>query len=315
RGEEWEGTKAQLQTAGLGVGEKFPGEPGAPDELTARCSLGFEFRIYLPSWNRAKAAAGIYIAQSSYSTRLSGRRQAKQYSDYAPGVAVEVWTVERGSHWCDCYIGTAAALVAADLVPSLSMFPGGSGANRLQASFSPNGDPASTSAFGIRYITIRKKGRHQYLVEKAVSEAERARRDAACAAAQESSDRHDAIAGAERRRLREGAAPQQSAAEFRQSCVKLSESILPILWDLSQRTRHGWRLNILKGSDLYDELAKAIATIDSAIRTAGVIRDPKLARASSERLKLAAARNDKGLQSVLRSASHLRLVRGQPDEQ
>lgn len=313
--EEWEGTKAQLQAAGLGVGENFPGDPGAPDKLMARCPLGFEFRITLPSWNEAKAAARIYSAVSPYRPQLSSHRLAKQVADFAPGVKVEVWTVDDGSTWFDYFTGTAEALVAAGLVPSMNMFPGSLGANRVQASYLPNGDPVSNSPSRNRSMTIRKKGRHQYLVEKAVCDEERARRDGARDEAIKARDRLDQAAGAERCQLRAGVTPLQTAAQFRRDCLIRSAGILHAFWELSQRAQGGWRLNILKGSDLYDEVANAIETIDKAIQTAGVIRDPKLAQASSERLKLAAARNDKGLQSVLRSASHLRLVRGQPDQQ
>ena len=34
RGESWEGTKTQLQAAGLGVGMQYPGEPGAKKQAT-----------------------------------------------------------------------------------------------------------------------------------------------------------------------------------------------------------------------------------------------------------------------------------------
>ena len=66
RGEIWEGTKTQLQAAGLGVGMQYPGEPGAKKRAVFRCPLGFEFLVSLPL-DTAKAAAGIYLASSDFS--------------------------------------------------------------------------------------------------------------------------------------------------------------------------------------------------------------------------------------------------------
>jgi len=118
--ETWEGTKAQLQAAGLGIGLKFPGEPGAPQELHCQCPLGFQFRIRLPEYSAIKAAAGIYIAHSSY---LPRGEAVKQYETYAPGVLREVWSAESWSS-SNYFHGTADALVASGIVPDLRLFPG-----------------------------------------------------------------------------------------------------------------------------------------------------------------------------------------------
>lgn len=80
RGETWEGTKAQLQAAGLGADVQYPGEPGAKQSIVCRCPLGAEFRIHLPSWDRAKAAAGIYQAVSDFAQgeTAEDRRQLRR---------------------------------------------------------------------------------------------------------------------------------------------------------------------------------------------------------------------------------------------
>ncbi|MGQ0727306.1 hypothetical protein [Acidovorax sp.] len=79
RGESWEGTKTQLQAAGLGVGMQYPGEPGAKKQAIFRCPLGFEFRVSLPL-DRAKAAAGIYLALSDFAPgeTQEQRREVRQ---------------------------------------------------------------------------------------------------------------------------------------------------------------------------------------------------------------------------------------------
>lgn len=79
RGESWEGTKTQLQAAGLGVGMQYPGEPGAKKQALFRCPLGFEFRVSLPL-DRAKAAAGIYLALSDFAPgeTQEQRREVRQ---------------------------------------------------------------------------------------------------------------------------------------------------------------------------------------------------------------------------------------------
>jgi hypothetical protein len=79
RGERWEGTKKQLQAAGLGVGMQYPVEPGAKKKAVFRCPLGFEFHVSLPL-DRAKAAAGIYLALSDFAPgeTQEQRREVRQ---------------------------------------------------------------------------------------------------------------------------------------------------------------------------------------------------------------------------------------------
>lgn len=95
RGESWEGTKTQLQAVGLGVGMQYPGEPGAKKKAVFRCPLGFEFRVSLPL-DRAKAAAGIYLALSDFAPgeTQEQRREVRQAVHNA-GKSSAVFRAER----------------------------------------------------------------------------------------------------------------------------------------------------------------------------------------------------------------------------
>ena len=308
----WEGTKAQLQAIGLGVGLRFPGEPGASDEdLHCNCPLGFAFRIYRPTYERAKAAAGIFTARSGYG---STERSKPQYVAHAPGVLREVWTPE--SWWSSThrYSGTADALLAAGIVPAMKYFPRQPRANSVRASYRTDWSPA-TNANGQRLAaTIQKQGKHRFSVEVPVSEQEeKRRRELRDERQNDEKERRYELAD-ERRRAREGGGPEMSVKEFRDTSSDLARTALHLLRNgVFGRTTGGLRFVVPEDSELHERLTEAFEAIEEVIEGADVVRVKQRAVAPSQGLKLAAARKDKGLQSLLRTASHLRLV-GRPQE-
>lgn len=311
-GEIWEGTKAQLQGAGLGQGLSFPGEPGAPEALHCSCPLGFQFRVVQP-YDCAKAAAGIFTAYSSFIVKAE---TPTAYVDHAPGVKREVWTPDGWLHF-DKFIGSAEALVAAGLVPNLSYFPGQPGANRSQASYRLDWRTATNAP--IRHelkITIRKRGRGLFDLDVPVAPEEEGRRKAIRERQFDEERSQTQALAAERRRLRQASGPQMSVDEFRRSRMKLAQEAVGLVWGgVLASVAGGLRFDISEGTAAHNRLGEALAAIRDVIATAEVVSDTKATEKAKSLVKLAAARNDKGLQSVLRSASHLRLVRGAPGEQ
>ena len=73
--------------------------------------------------------------------------------------------------------------------------------------------------------------------------------------------------------------------------------------------------DLSEDSELWTDLAEAFQTIRDAVRQADILRDKKKVAAAQTRLKLVAARNDEGLQSLLRDAKGLRLVHSAPDDE
>ncbi|NPC57857.1 hypothetical protein [Caenimonas soli] len=311
--ETWEGTKAQLQAHGIGVGLKFPGEPGAPEELQCKCPLGFAVRVFRSSCDRAKTAAGIYIAQSFYLPRC---KEPKQYVAHAPGVMREVSTAA-GWLSSDLYYGTANALIAAGLVPDFDLFPGQPGRNKVQASYRKDWTPATTSNGQEWGATICKRGKGgQYSVEVPVSQEEEQRRRSLRKSRDDENQQKERAIADERRKLRQLAnGTEMSVEKFRENCAWATEVWIGELRRVFAKADGVLRFDIPEDSELSDELAEAFQTIREAVQTADVTHDKKLEAEVHKRLKLTAAQNDKGLQSLLHSTKHLRLVHSAPDGQ
>ena len=308
----WEGTKSQLQAAGLGVGLAFPGEPGAPEELNCTCPLGFKFRVCLPgSYAAAKAAAGIYTARSWLLDRPD---PVPQFVPHAPGVLRREWTVDSWQvSFLDVYRGTAEALIAAGLVPAMKFFPGQPGANKSQASYRQDWNTATSANHQKVIATIRKRGRFEYEVETPADPTEAAKRKALRDAKDaENKERERALAG-ERSRLRRAAASPVTSETVRKEWISDGEFILDMLWNHLSKTEDGWRFALPKNSDEYADLTDAFRTILDLMKTASPTRDKKYDEAVKGQLRLAAARQDAGLQSMLRDASHLHLVQRPPE--
>ncbi|MDB5956745.1 hypothetical protein [Ramlibacter sp.] len=309
--EWWEGTKEQLQREGIGGGMLFPGEPGGPEELHCKCALGFDVRVYLPG-STQKAAARIYTAQSWY---VPHTKEAKQYVQHAPGVMREVW---RPSGWRgrDFYYGKAEALIAAGLVPSLHLFPGRSGMNKQQASYRQDWTPATSSPHMDFGATIRRRGKgNEFCLELAVSDAEEKRREHVCMQRDTERSERAKVLAAEREQLRQAVQPETTAEEFRARRAELGEFWLKMIWKQVFANAEGaLSFEVPEGSALREDLARAFQTIRDAVQEADIVRDKKQVVAAQTRLKLVAARNDTGLQSVLEDAKRLRLVRTAPGD-
>jgi hypothetical protein len=313
--EWWEGTKAQLQSVGIGVGMVFPGEPGGPDELHCKCPLGFDVRVWLAKgYDRAKAAAGIYNAASPYVPRHD---EPKQYVKHAPGVTRELWQPDgwRGS---DFYHGTDAALVAAGLVPSIDMFPGQPGRNKGQASYQLDGSPVSNSPHRKVRITIRRRGKgNQFVVEVPVSKAEEQRRDEVREQQKKEHEKRQRELAQERQNLRQ-LSHGVSVEDFRTKRSEDLERWMQLLWRSVFHSPDGLlSFDMPEGSESLEELAGAFQTLRDLVAEAPIARDKKLEAEMAQRQKVAAARNDTGLQNLLMSAKYLRLVHPTPpdDEQ
>lgn len=311
--ETWEGTKAQFQAAGLGVGLKFPGDPGAPEHVDCLCPLGFKFRIHLPNYDAAKTAAGIYVARSWY---VSDGDEPKQFEPVAPGVTREVWTPQS---WLssDAYHGTADALVAAGFVPDLSLFPGQPGRSKMQASYRKDWTLMSTANGQPWGATIRKRGKSgQYIMEVSVSKVELERRKEVRKARDEDKKRQEQVLSAERRQLRQGAQPEVTEDQYRAERARMAEFTLKLLWnEVFNKEDGALRFDIPEDSDLWDDLADAFQTIRDAVQEADIVKDRKHVAAAQTRLRLVAAKSDKGLQSLLQEAKHLRLVHSTDEDE
>lgn len=313
--EWWEGTKEQLLREGIGLGMVFPGEPGGPEELYCKCPLGFDVRVYLPgtSYAPVKAAARIYTAQSWYVPHVQA---PKQYVHHAPGVLREVWT-PAGWKNRDFYYGSAEALVGAGLVPFLALFPGQPGRNKMQASYRKDWTPATSSSHNTFGAVIRARGKgSDFCLELAVSESEEKRRDEVCKQHEAEQSERAKVLAAERKQLRQGVQPEKTEEEFRESRVRLVELSLKLLWsEVFCKGDEAISFDIPEGSEPWDNLAEAFQTIRDTVAQADIRREKKLQAAAQTRLKLVAARNDKGLQSLLQDAKHLRLVHSAPDDE
>jgi hypothetical protein len=307
--ETWEGTKEQLHAEGIGVGIAFPGEPGVKGDVYCNCPLGFAVRIYLPTYNRAEEAARIYTAQSAYVSRTE---EPKEYIQHAPGVLKEIWTdYFPGS---DFYLGTAEALVAANLVPSVGLFPGQPGRNKVRATYRRDWTHGTSSNSSSWAATIKALSKGCFTVEVPVPKAEEERREAVRTTQKDEVKQMEKVLAAERKQLRQGLEPEKTADQFRSKLAEQTEFWLRLIFrGLVCKGEGPLSFDIPEGSELWDDLAGAFQTIRDVVEGADIVCEKKVLAAAQTRLKLVAARNDKGLQSVLQNATHLRLVQSTPD--
>lgn len=306
--EEWKGTKAQLQAAGLGVGMAFPGEPGAPSELKCSCPLGFEFVVSRSPYDRAEAAAGIFSARSWY---LRSKRASAVFAAHAPGVEKKVWMVESGDTRSDYFTGTAAALVLAGLVPHARYFPGQPGANKMRASFLKGWLPATTANGEEWVATITRRGETGlFLLEVPVVPEEAARRKVLCGEHKERETQEERRLAEERRLLRQGdKVAIKTTGEFKAQRANLAEVYLKFVWvEVFGKPDGPLSFDIPEDSAAWVKLAEAFQVIRDAVQDAPVLLDEKKMDETKGRLRLAAARNNTALQSFLSGARHLRLV-------
>jgi hypothetical protein len=305
--ETWEGTKAQLQAEGLGMGLNFPGEPEAPEAVSCKCPLGFVVQIKM-NRDGAKAVAGIFVAESCYteSTKRDEYPEGEEPTQFAPGVIREAWW--RWARERDTYVGSASALVDAGLVPSVSLFPGQSGVAKTRVVYAADWT-RWRSGRGPWHATITKKGKTRFAIALPVDELEASRRGEIVKATGGHGGEQWALAE-ERRKLRVLAqAMDMTVEDFRAEQAKKAEDHINWLWrTVFCHTEGAIRFDIPEDSELSDDLAEAFQTIRDVVASADVIADERIAREAQHRLRLGAARNDNGLQSLLKDAKHLRLV-------
>lgn len=134
-GEHWQGTKAQLQAIGIGVGLSFPGEGG----VTARSTIHTKDRrgVSVDIQYRHWGAAGQYLASSNY--RPGARKRAEVNRRNALAVALDHGVMQfRHQARSDEYVGTGPALVALGLVRADEL-PGAPGKGKTMVTFDANG--------------------------------------------------------------------------------------------------------------------------------------------------------------------------------
>jgi hypothetical protein len=310
--ESWEGTKEQLQAQGLGVGMPFPGEPGAPERVDCKCPLGFDVRISIPTHEPVKAAAGIFEARSWYLPLQD--RETEPPKQFAPGVLLQAWP--EWSTGRDTYIGTGEALVAAGLVPSLSLLPGQPGQPKMQVTYTKKWGRCPAGHREGWGATIQKRGTKKFSLELRVSDEEAQRREEIVAERRKETKAREAVLARERRELREiASAKVKGVDEFRAERMRRIETDLEWVWRTLIRPDGALRFEIPEGSEHWDSVADAFQTIRDVVESAEVIVDKDIEGALQKRLKLTAARNDKGVQSLLHGAKHLRLVHSTPDNE
>lgn len=291
--EWWEGTKPQLQKAGIGAGLPFPDEPGAPKTVHCACPLNFAVEIDL-HYDDAKAAAGIYSARSRFAPARD--TWAFQIVPFAPGVVQKVRAA-------DCttarYAGTAECLIAATLVPCADLFPGQPGRNRQQASYRKDGTPANTSNGQDWALTIRRCGKTRFEVELPLPKDIAAQRKADYKRLEEEENAQLKVLRAERESLRMASAQSfstEAAEEFRQDAVHSIDFGLLLL----ERAFHDEKSPFTFEEGVLDDLSGAFAAIRDAVHNAAVVKNPAVARRVNEQKKIVAAKTDPALQAFLR---------------
>lgn len=281
--ESWEGTKAQLQAAGIGVGIAFPGEPGA-NKKTARCTcpLGFPVKIKA-HFDDTMAAAGVFRATSDY------RPEWREVVPVAPGV------VRERDLYSTCYVGAANTLVAAGIVPRADLFPGQPGRNTQQCSYRTDLTPCTTANGQSWAFTIRRRGKDRFEVK--VPEEQVAKREAEY----EQNKAEIDAARAKRKQLRaDSLALQQEAASgvegFREKAERQVELALAVVEGAFNNEEGLYRFD----DNVLNELSGAFAAILAAVHTSPVVEHPAAAERLRRHKRTIAARTDAGLQTFLR---------------
>lgn len=168
-GELWEGTKTQMQAVGIGIGVKFPGEPGGPKRSVKTTNhRGDEITIA----KEVSDEEGIYRAQMSYRKSNSWERSSLLGPEqFAPGVVVI-----RDTCGYDEYKGSADALVAAGVIDR-NKLPGMPGRGTTMTSFNRDGSARAVgSSSGDHCMVARRNGKDRFSVTIYLGDEERERR-------------------------------------------------------------------------------------------------------------------------------------------
>lgn len=172
-GEQWTGTKQQLQEAGIGRDSSFPGDPGGPKKSVVTTGpLGFRMKVSMPRYRGLPQ--GVFEATCRYVERAGWEgRYLEQAVWHAPGV-----TLKRCLYGADEYRGSAAALVACGLVP-LDKLPGQPGRNKVSCLYDPSGALCRQGSFiwcAPGAMSIQKTGADRFEVGIRVPQEESDRR-------------------------------------------------------------------------------------------------------------------------------------------
>jgi hypothetical protein len=287
--ESWEGTKEQLQASAIGVGLRFPGEPGASRALNCACPLGFAVEIK-PHFDDVKAAAGVFLAISRYA-EFGWDLQTEVFS-YAPGVLREVRLIDRD----------IARYVGAGVVPSLDLFPGQPGRNKQRCKYRDDFTPSSCANRQSWALTIMRRGKDRFEVEVPLPENEAAERAATYKLLAKEHDAASKRAREEREQLR--AASWEDASEdgvnaFRKHAEEYAQWGLHMIEIAFTDDKGLYTFD----SDVLDELSGAFAAVRDAVHTAEVLKNPVMAQRLRERKRAIAAKTDLGLQAFLQQVS------------
>lgn len=297
--ESWQGTKAQLQAAGIGVGLAFPGESGIKGQVACKCPLGFEVSVCRYDWD----PEGVFRASSHY---VPEPTEEEEPTPFAPGVT------RRRSYWSWEYVGTADALVAAGLARH-DQFPGQPGRPKMQVSYRADGQACSSSPHGSTQVRIRKKGKQVFEISVGFNEAECEERKAQREAAKEAHLKACEAVREERRRLRNIAAqvtddPAEALETFRSEQGEHLDFLLRMVWQFLTKQEGAFSFDLPEGGEEYELVAGAFDQLREVVQTATIVKDGKALALVRNRKRLTAARSDAGLQQFLGDACRLRLV-------
>ena len=308
--ELWEGTKAQLQAAGIGAGLAFPGEPGAPKKKVATVdAAGFEIDIIPGDWK--SAATNLhpgyrYMARSSYIAEP--KEQLELLLPFAPGV------LKRSSIYArsDTYVGCAKALAATGIIRP-DQFPGQPGRGKMRCSFHADGTPANCGSGNARtrpgYFSVQCMGKGRYRMEIEVAEAERNRRAAASETLRVQRDlaldaaRQDRMCarGVSESTSGTSAAPTNVEA-FRSEKRKQLKLYLTFLWEgVFKASAGSFRYRFESDEDEYDDVVDAFKTLRDAVLSLAVVSNKKKAAEIDLRRRSGNAQRDASFQSFMRA--------------
>ncbi|CQR41713.1 MAG: hypothetical protein PHO55_07445 [Thiomonas arsenitoxydans] len=147
RGDSITGTREQLLDLGIGVGQRYPGEPGAAKWIThVNDPRGFDVRLVRHEDLSGRFTASVYFP--GWPQEPSECGPVEPYSD----------GVTRQAHysWGDAYVGSQEALVAAGLVAP-DQFPGMPGRLKTCVTIYPSGE-VPTSRMGAHSDLARLPG-------------------------------------------------------------------------------------------------------------------------------------------------------------
>lgn len=136
-GESWSGSKAQLQSIGIGAGIAYPGEPGG-NKRVVRTTNSQGDELELKAWNDVVFHADLRYCKSSFTAHDAP-------IEFAPGVLlVRHHSLYGYVNEQDEYRGSGDALVACGLVLA-DQLPGSAGRGKTRCSYFSDGRTKTTN--------------------------------------------------------------------------------------------------------------------------------------------------------------------------